>query len=150
MLNCQMFHFYIRHEILSRSGRGYLCDLSSFFLKFYFLIMQVSESAFKDHSAVFESLQWDILKETGYLSWFELAFTLAGYLSTHCGEGEGPTHQKTGNKWAAIKTKSDVILDQLDELKSCLEADSDIYKLAAGTLVYCCSVIQHLEKRPDK
>lgn len=50
--------------------------------------MQVSESAFKDHGAVFENLHWDILKETGYMSWFGLAFTLAGYVSAYCGGGE--------------------------------------------------------------
>ena len=46
--------------------------------------MQVSDSAFKDHGAVFENLHWDILKETGYMSWFGLAFTLAGYVSAYC------------------------------------------------------------------
>jgi hypothetical protein len=42
------------------------------------LYKKVSESSFKDHAAVFENLRWDILKETSYMSWFGLAFTLAG------------------------------------------------------------------------
>ncbi|XP_024397252.1 uncharacterized protein [Physcomitrium patens] len=112
------------------------------------LYKKVSETLFKDHSAVFESLQWDILKETGYISWFELALTLAGFLSSHCIEEEGLVDKKS--KWALLKSKSDCIFEQLDELKTNLESDSDIYKLAAGTLVYCCSVVRHLEQKSQK
>ena len=111
-------------------------------------MIQVSESKLKDHSEVFETLQWDILKETGYISWFSLSFTLAGFLSSHC------TQEKESladiNKWALLKSKSDCIFEQLDDLKSNLESDSDIYKLAAGTLIYCCSVVLHSELKSQK
>jgi hypothetical protein len=107
--------------------------------------MQVSDSAFKDHGAVFENLHWDILKETGYMSWFGLAFTLAGYVSAYCA-AEAKT-STGGKKWSSLMTQSDHIIDQLDELKLCLEVDNDIYKLAAGTLLYCCAAIRHMKEK---
>jgi hypothetical protein len=44
-------------------------------------------------------------------------------------------------------TQSDHIIDQLDELKLCLEVDNDIYKLAVGTLLYCCAAIRHMKEK---
>jgi len=114
------------------------------------LYKKVTETGFKDHASVFESLQWDILKETGYLSWFGLAFILAGFLSSHCGEEEEDPHELVSTHWHALKAQTDSIIDQLDELNLCLETDSNIYKLVAGTLLYCCAVIRHLEQKPKK
>lgn len=93
---------------------------------------------------MFESLQWDILREASYMNWFGLAFTVAGFLRSQCKE-----EVRHANQWAALKSKADVIIDQLDELKPCLALNSDIYKLAAGTLLYCCAVVRHLELGPD-
>ena len=81
------------------------------------------------------------------MSWFGLAFTLAGFLRSQCKE---EVRRAEGNQWAALKSKADLIIDQLDELKPCLAFNSDIYKLAAGTLLYCCAVVRHLELGPDK
>jgi hypothetical protein len=108
------------------------------------LYRKVSDAAFKDLGAVFETLHWDILKETGYMSWFGLAFTLAGYLSSYC-QGEARSGAK--DKWLSFKAQTDFIAEQLDELKLCLEVDNDIYKLAAGTLLYCCAVIRHMKSK---
>lgn len=108
------------------------------------LYKKVSESSFKDHAAVFENLHWDILKETGYMSWFGLAFTLAGYLSHHCQmEAKSPA----GERWSSLRSETDFIIDQLDELKLCLEVDNDMYKIAAGTLLYCCAAVRLLKKK---
>jgi hypothetical protein len=118
----------------------------------FFFPCQVSESAFKDLGAVFETLHWDILKETGYMSWFGLAFTLAGYLSSYC-QGEEVARSAAaaaaaaGDKWLSLKAQTDFIADQLDELKLCLQVDNDIFKLAAGTLLYCCTVIRHAKSK---
>jgi hypothetical protein len=105
---------------------------------------QVTDAAFKDLGAVFETLHWDILKETGYMSWFGLAFTLAGYLSSYC---QGEVRSGARDKWLSFKAQTDFIAEQLDELKLCLEVDNDIYKLAAGTLLYCCAVIRHMKSK---
>lgn len=108
------------------------------------LYRKVSDAAFKDLGAVFETLHWDILKETGYMSWFGLAFTLAGYLSSYC---QGEARSGARDKWLSFKAQTDFIAEQLDELKLCLEVDNDIYKLAAGTLLYCCAVIRHMKSK---
>lgn len=108
------------------------------------MALQVSESSFKDHAAVFENLHWDILKETGYMSWFGLAFTLAGYLSYHC---QMEAKSSAGEKWSSLRSETDFIIDQLDELKLCLEVDNDMYKIAAGTLLYCCAAVRLLKKK---
>lgn len=108
------------------------------------LYKKVSESSFKDHAAVFENLHWDILKETGYMSWFGLAFTLAGYLSYHC---QAEAKSAAGEKWSSLRSETDFIIDQLDELKLCLEVDNDMFKIAAGTLLYCCAAVRLLKKK---
>jgi hypothetical protein len=131
----------------------------------------VDSGSFKDHASVFDSLQWDILKEMGYLSWFGLAFLLAAFLSSHCREEEEdeedeeeegsidhrhPRHHQRQlggvrkHHWNDLRAQSDFIIEQLDELNLCLESDSNIYKLVAATLLYCCSVIRHLEQQPRK
>jgi hypothetical protein len=134
----------------------------------------VDSGSFKDHASVFDSLQWDILKEMGYLSWFGLAFLLAAFLSSHCREEEEdeedeedeeeegsidhhhPRHHQRRlggvrkHHWNDLRAQSDFIIEQLDELNLCLESDSNIYKLVAATLLYCCSVIRHLEQQPRK
>ena len=43
--------------------------------------------------------------------------------------------------------QTDFIIDQLDELKLCLEVDSDIYKLAARIFFCCCAALCHLKKK---
>lgn len=78
------------------------------------------------------------------MSWFGLAFTLAGYLSAH---SQGEAKSAAGEKWTALKAQTDFIIDQLDELKLCLEVENDIYKLAAGTILFCCAALRHLKKK---
>jgi hypothetical protein len=51
--------------------------------------VQISESTVKDLDSVFEGLQWDILKESGYMSWYGLACTLGTYLRCHCSKEDG-------------------------------------------------------------
>jgi hypothetical protein len=85
------------------------------------------------------------------MSWFGLAFTLAGYLSSYC-RGEEVARSAAaaaaaGDKWLRLKAQTDFIADQLDELKLCLQVDNDIFKLAAGTLLYCCTVIRHAKSK---
>ncbi len=135
--------------------------------------MQISESAVKDHGSVLEGLQWDILKESGYISWYGLACTLGSYLSCHCEEinenspslsssssssksSSSGSASSASSSWSennkymsSMKVHVDLVLDQVEELKLCLESDSHIYKLVASTLLYCCSVVRHLEKRSD-
>jgi hypothetical protein len=88
---------------------------------------------------VFEGLQWDILKESGYMSWYGLACTLGTYLSCHCSKDENSVLEKKG--LSTMKVHVDLVFERLEELKSSLESDSHIYKLVASTLLYCCSVI---------
>ncbi|KAH8966401.1 hypothetical protein BDL97_03G023600 [Sphagnum fallax] len=137
------------------------------------LYKKISESAVKDHGSVLEGLQWDILKESGYISWCGLACTLGSYLSCHCEEinenssslsssssssksSSSGSASSASSSWSennkymsSMKVHVDLVLDQVEELKLCLESDSHIYKLVASTLLYCCSVVRHLEKRSD-
>jgi hypothetical protein len=112
------------------------------------LYKKISQSTVKDPDSVFEGLQWDILKESGYMSWYGLACTLGTYLSCHCSKEDG--NSVLENKGlSTMKVHVDLVLERLEELKSSLESDSHIYKLVASTLLYCCSVIRHLEQRPN-
>ncbi len=58
-------------------------------LGFFPFFVQISESTVKDLDSVFEGLQWDILKESGYMSWYGLACTLGTYLRCHCSKEDG-------------------------------------------------------------
>lgn len=78
------------------------------------------------------------------MSWFGLAFTLAGYLSYHC---QAEAKSSAGEKWSSLRSETDFIIDQLDELKICLEVDNDMFKIAAGTLLYCCAAVRLLKKK---
>jgi hypothetical protein len=39
------------------------------------------------------------------------------------------------------------VTDQLDDLKLCLEVDNDMFKIAVGTLLYCCAAVRLLKKK---
>lgn len=98
----------------------------------------------KDRVLIFENLQWEILREAGNLSWFGLAFKLVGYITTR-------SHNVTycHEKVEALQQQVDYIGDQIDELKLCLETDSDIFKIAAGTLLFTFAAIRHIEQKVD-
>ncbi|KAG6552854.1 hypothetical protein Mapa_005509 [Marchantia paleacea] len=105
---------------------------------------KVTETPVKDRVLIFENLQWEILREAGNLSWFGLAFKLVGYITTRS-HSVAYCHEKI----ETLQQQVDYIGDQIDELKLCLETDSDIFKIAAGTILYTFAAIRHIEQKVD-
>lgn len=96
----------------------------------------------KDRVLIFENLQGDILRESGGLTWFGLAFKLVGYITAR-------SKKVSFNREKAVILQHQIeyIGDQIDELKLTLEMYSDIFKIAAGTLLYTVAVIEYVERK---
>lgn len=96
----------------------------------------------KDRVLIFENLQWDILREAGNLSWFGLTLKMVG-----CIVKWPNSILYNEDKILALQQQVEYIGDQIDELKLSLETDSDIFKIAAGTLLYTVAVIKNIERK---
>ncbi|CAM6104349.1 unnamed protein product [Calypogeia fissa] len=105
---------------------------------------KVIESSVKDRVLIFENLQEDILRESGVLTWFGLAFKLVGYITARSN-----TVSWNKDKAVIFQQQVEYIGEQIDELKLSLEMDSDIFKIAAGTLLYTVAVIEYVERKTN-
>nr|QFS19073.1 putative leucine-rich repeat-containing protein TAO1 [Apopellia endiviifolia (species B)] len=103
---------------------------------------KVTDSTAKDRVVIFENLQWEILRDAGNLTWFGLGFKMVGYILTM---SYNIPHSR--DKVMTLQQQVEYIGDQIDELKLSLETDSDIFKIAAGTLLYAIAVIKHIEHK---